>query len=239
MTLTAVKEPAGIWDLLCQIEGRSPTAAAMRESGGRHHNFRQLIESVSGCAAGLHRLGIKQGTPVVWRLPEGTDAMILAIALDSLGAEQTPVLPTMDRHRFYQICESRRPSVVIMPGQWDGEDSGAIADAIHQLLRDAWVLYIDKGDLPQADVTALSVEHSPGYSPIWWFDHLSMAQSLAPQRIESRELILCAKGVAQSIEDRLITPSVPVTLSLGHPLGIVWMLALWMKRAQIQWLELC
>ncbi|MFM8382500.1 MAG: AMP-binding protein, partial [Actinomycetota bacterium] len=82
-----------LWQLVCERADLTPDKQMARDENGRTLTFGAYRSWCERMAAGLHAMGISEGTAVSWILPSRFESLVLAGALSRLGAIQNPILP--------------------------------------------------------------------------------------------------------------------------------------------------
>ena len=70
---------------------RQPDKVFVTQGAGREITYRAMREMAARTAAGLHRLGVKQGQNVVVWLPNGIDCLRVWFGINWLGATYVPI----------------------------------------------------------------------------------------------------------------------------------------------------
>ncbi|HXY45280.1 MAG TPA: AMP-binding protein [Acidimicrobiales bacterium] len=81
-----------IWDLVVARCDLSSDRPMLRDASNRMITFGDFKASAEQVAAGLHSIGVGEGTPVTWQVPTTIETIVLAAALARLGALQNPIL---------------------------------------------------------------------------------------------------------------------------------------------------
>jgi acyl-CoA synthetase (AMP-forming)/AMP-acid ligase II len=77
--------------LLEKWAARQPDKVFVTQGAGREITYRQMRDLAARTAAGLHRLGVKQGQNVVVWLPNGVDCLRVWFGINWLGATYVPI----------------------------------------------------------------------------------------------------------------------------------------------------
>ncbi|MFI0710863.1 class I adenylate-forming enzyme family protein [Streptomyces inhibens] len=121
-----------LWDLVAWRAARTPGATALIQGAesARHERritFGGLHRRAERVAAGLHDLGVRPGSRVVWQLPTRIETVLLSLALARIGAVQSPVVPLYRDHEVGQVLRRTRAAFLAVPGTWRGFDHRAMA----------------------------------------------------------------------------------------------------------------
>ncbi|MET9960291.1 AMP-binding protein [Streptomyces sp. NPDC006326] len=93
-------------------------------------DYAQLAAYVERFAAALAALGVREGDPVAYQLPDRWETAALTLACMRLGAVAVPVLPTVRARGLARILTASQARVCIVPDVWDGYPH---AEALAQL----------------------------------------------------------------------------------------------------------
>ena len=123
----AAYEAAGLWDG-ATLAGRvaehartDPAATAVIDAAGRH-DYASLASDAAACAAALSERGVRDGAVVSVQLPNRYETVVVAVAIQSLGAVINPLLPNYRAHELSGVFSTARPAVVFTPGVHRGFD---------------------------------------------------------------------------------------------------------------------
>jgi cyclohexanecarboxylate-CoA ligase len=117
----------------------------------------QLRTEALRTAAGLHDLGIGEGSTVSWQLPTRRDAIVLTAALSRLGVIQNPLVPILRGREVRFITDQVGAELLIVPSVWRGFDYAAMAEALGRRH------IVADGPWPQGDPERLPPPHGgPG-----------------------------------------------------------------------------
>ncbi|UKY50893.1 class I adenylate-forming enzyme family protein [Streptomyces inhibens] len=121
-----------LWDLVAWRAARTPGATALIQGAesARHERlitFGGLRRRAERVAAGLHDLGVRPGSRVVWQLPTRIETVLLSLALARIGALQSPVVPLYRDHEVGQVLRRTHAAFLAVPGIWRGFDHRAMA----------------------------------------------------------------------------------------------------------------
>jgi acyl-CoA synthetase (AMP-forming)/AMP-acid ligase II len=99
----------------------SPDEVAVVDDAGRH-SYGQLAADAAAVAAGLDERGVGAGSVVSIQLPNRYEAVVAAVAVQSLGAVINPLLPNYRARELINVFTTAVPAVVITPGEYRGFD---------------------------------------------------------------------------------------------------------------------
>jgi acyl-CoA synthetase (AMP-forming)/AMP-acid ligase II len=135
------------------IEARAqatPAARFVLDEDGRELSFVEYRAECERAAAGLHELGVREGTNVSWQLPTWIESMVLVGALSRLGAVQNPILPIYREREVGFVVRQTGAKLFVVPGEWRGFDYEAMALSIAKGAPGLEVLVANRS-LPQDD----------------------------------------------------------------------------------------
>ena len=143
-----------LWDLIEQRAAATPDADFAIDEDGRSLTFAGYRDASQRAAAGLHALGIGEGDVVSWQLPTWLESMVLVGALARLGAVQNPMLPIYRDREVGFIVRQAGAKLLVVPGEWQGFDFGAMARGIAADVPGVEVIVADRA-LPDGDPASL------------------------------------------------------------------------------------
>jgi acyl-CoA synthetase (AMP-forming)/AMP-acid ligase II len=160
-----------VWELIERRADASPDRVMLFD-GDRETTFAEYRTMVERAAAGLHALGVGEGTNVSWQLPTWTESAALVGALCRLGAVQNPMLPIYRHKEVSFIARQTGCKLLITPSQWNKFDYAALAeqvagenDGMHTLVADHWN--------PDGNPATLPPAPSGADSPVRWIFYTS------------------------------------------------------------------
>src|SRR5579864_5654845 len=109
-----------VWELVVARAASTPDALLAVDEHDRAMSFGEYRAAAERVAAGLHDLGVDEGSRVAWQLPTWIESMVLVAALTRLGATQVPMLPIYREREVRFIVDQSRPDLFIVPSQWRG-----------------------------------------------------------------------------------------------------------------------
>ncbi|MCY4068102.1 MAG: AMP-binding protein [Acidimicrobiaceae bacterium] len=191
-----------IWDLLCRRVEATPDARMLIDGSGRVLSFAEFKNQAERVAAGLHGMGVAEGTPVTWMLPTRIETVLLSFALSRLGAVQNPIVHVYRRSEVERCIRQTQARLAIHPGVWGGFDYGAM---FSEMLSDP-----DSGfscrpvtldgyeSLPDADPRALPspTDSSPGSIRWLYYSFGASSAGSDPKGVQHSDASLVACGLA-------------------------------------------
>jgi acyl-CoA synthetase (AMP-forming)/AMP-acid ligase II len=194
----------GIWgtrtftELLARRAVATPDAPMLYDERDRRITFGAVAAWVDRVAAGLHDLGVREGTPVAWQLPTRAETVILSLALSRLGAVQSPIIALYRDREVGFVIRQSRAEFVFVPGTWRGFDYPAM---IQRLTLDHQPQVVVTGDeMPEGDPATLP-SPPPGVdredAPVRWVYYTSGTTS-DPKGVLHTDGTLLAGGEAMA-----------------------------------------
>jgi acyl-CoA synthetase (AMP-forming)/AMP-acid ligase II len=209
-----------LWELAVERAGRSPNAALAISEGGSEVTFSELRERAANAAEWFGRNGVNEGQNVVWQLPTGVDAIILAVALSRLGAIQIPILPFVGRRELGHVFAQTGALILVVPSRW-GEGNHDERDFVSQEFRNVRVLQMPsetEGGTADAPQSSCRDSHS------WVFYTSGTTAAPKGTRHSEATLTACARGMVDRYE---VMPSdrIAFVFQITHIGGIAWIYA--------------
>ncbi|MDJ0847549.1 MAG: AMP-binding protein [Myxococcota bacterium] len=217
-------DATSLWDLVEKRAAATPEGLFARDDAGRELSFAGYREAALRRAAGLHGLGVGDGTRVSWQLPTTIDALVLAAALARLGAVQNPILPIYREREVGFVVAQLGARFLVVPGVFRGFDHGAMARSLAAGQEGLEALVVENG-LPEGDPAGLPLPSAEaGDPPLRWVLYSSGTTS-DPKGAKhtDRTLLASSRGFAERLElreDDRIALVFPVT----HVGGIQWLM---------------
>jgi cyclohexanecarboxylate-CoA ligase len=118
---------AGWWpdrllnDALAVAVAQNPGRTALVDARGRM-TYATLRTQVDQCALGLLTLGIRRGDVVTVQLPNWNEFVIVALALERIGAVINPVAPIFRQRELRTMLRLARSKAAIVPAGFRGWD---------------------------------------------------------------------------------------------------------------------
>lgn len=207
------------------------------ESGERV-TFAEFRDRAERIAAGLHQLGMGEGTRVTWQLPTAVATVIASAAMARLGVIQSPVLHLYREKELGFVIKHTEAEFVITPSVWGNFNYEEMATNIaNQLEPTPTVLTIDS--LPEADPTRLppAPSYPDGDEPVRWIYSTSGTTS-DPKGVLHTDgtLIAGGTGLADALQ---VTPADTGSIAfpyahIGGPDYLVMMLKTGMGAALVE-----
>lgn len=141
-----------LWGLIAQSARHTPDQLFCQDDRGRSLTFAGFEQAVLRCAQGFLNMGIGPGDRVAWQLPTWQDSIVMAAALNRLGAVQIPLFPSLRFNEVSYIVEAAKPKLLITPSVWKQFDYQALANEVVQSINGLQHLVIDPDQLPDADI---------------------------------------------------------------------------------------
>ncbi len=212
-----------LWELIEKRVAATPDAAFAIDDAGRRLSFAEYGDAALRCAAGLHALGVGEGTRISWQLPTTVDALVLCGALSRLGAVQNPILPIYREREVGFAVNQLGSSFLVVPGVFRGFDHTEMARELVAGQSDLAVVAVDEG-LPDADPSGLPPEPASDPDALRWVLY-SSGTTADPKGAKhtDRTLLAASRGFARRLalrEDDRIALVFPVT----HVGGIAWLM---------------
>ena len=189
-----------VWELVRQRAAATPDAPLLIDATGRTVTCAQLAEQAERVAAGLHGIGVKAGTPVVWQLPTRIESVVLSMALARLGAVQTPVIAFYREKEVGFVLRETGAEVVFVPGEWKGFDFAAMARGLAaEVTLAPQVVVLDEG-LPEGDPALLPAPPSAGDEVRWIYYTSGTTSDPKGVRHTDQTLMNGGKGLAVALD---------------------------------------
>ena len=146
--------PRTLWELIEWRAEETPDDLFAVDETERSTSFAEYRDLCLRAAAGLHGMGIGQGSAVSWQLPTWLEATVLVGALARLGAVQNPILPIYREREVGFATRQTGASLLIVPSEFRGFDFSAMAETVKAHTPGLEVLLCDKS-LPEGDPATL------------------------------------------------------------------------------------
>ncbi|MDQ3294237.1 MAG: AMP-binding protein, partial [Actinomycetota bacterium] len=169
-------DAGNLWELLEARVAATPDAVMAIDQDGRSLTFAEYKAAAERAAAGLARLGIREGEVVSWQLPTWLESLVLVAALSRLGVVQNPMLPIYRQREVGFVTRQVGATMLVVPGSWRGFDYEAMAKAIAAEQPGLQVVVADHA-LPQGDPSTLppppAAPADPTDLPVRWYYYTS------------------------------------------------------------------
>ncbi len=119
-----------MWDLVVARCDLSFDRPMLRDAANRMMTFGDFRASAEQVAAGLHSIGVGEGTPVTWQVPTTIETIVLSAALARLGALQNPILHIYRGREVTAAVRGTRPKVIIIKPEWRGVNYAAMTETV-------------------------------------------------------------------------------------------------------------
>ncbi len=196
-------EPRTLWGLLEQRVAESPDAPMLIDEADRSVTFAEFRNRAERAAAGLHAIGVGEGTMVSWQLPTRIDTVVVSMALARLGAVQNPILHVYREREVGFALRQLRPRLAITPGVWRDFDFEAMVRALVADLDDPPVILVTDPAPPEGDPATLPPPPSAtpdGRAPVRWIYYTSGTTSDPKGVLHTDESLLAGgKGLALAL----------------------------------------
>jgi cyclohexanecarboxylate-CoA ligase len=191
-----------LWELVERRAAASPDAMLLVDESGRSLTCAQFRDAALRAAAGFAARGVGAGTRVTWQAPNRLETIIASFALARLGAVQNPILHLYRRKEVGFAIRATDAEVVLVPGEWNGFDYGAmVRDLVADLDTPPQVIDIF-ADLPDADPAAIAEVPAPtdGDAVRWIYFTSGTTSDPKGVRHTDRTLITGANGLAKALD---------------------------------------
>lgn len=160
-----------LWELIELRAEADPGRELLVDSGGSRMTNGEFRDAALRTAAGLHDLGVRQGSVVSWQLPTWNAGYVLMAALCRLGAVQNPVIPIYRDREVGFILRQIRPEVAITPSEFGGFDFAAM---IARLTVGTGTRHVAADrTLPEGDPATLPPYQAPEDRELRWYFYSS------------------------------------------------------------------
>ena len=165
-----VLETGSLWELIEGRAAKTPNTTTSVDERGRALTFQALKERAERTAAGLHAIGIGDGSVVSWQLPTWNESVVLVAALARLGAVQNPILPIYRERELGFILRQAKTRLFVVPSSFRGVDFAEMARGIAKEIDGLDVLVCDR-ELPDGDPESLPPPAASAKDPPvrWYF----------------------------------------------------------------------
>ncbi len=131
----AAYETAGLWndDTLAGrvrywADARPDDVAVVDDAGP--HPYAEVAEQAARVAAFLAGRGVEAGSVVSIQLPNRVEAVVVAVAVQALGAVINPLLPNYRARELTHVVDIAAPRVIVTPAEYRGFDHRTLVEAV-------------------------------------------------------------------------------------------------------------
>jgi acyl-CoA synthetase (AMP-forming)/AMP-acid ligase II len=119
----------GVWDdatlagrVAHLAASRADAVAVVDEGGQRRRTYAELAGEAGCLSARLRERGVTVGDVVSVQLPNWYEAVVVAVAIQSIGAVINPLLPNYRARELTHVFTTARPAAIVTPGEYRGFD---------------------------------------------------------------------------------------------------------------------
>lgn len=109
---------------------RGDVTAVVDQGGSRRHSYGELCHDSAVVSEMLEGHGVAPGHVVSIQLPNRYEAVVAAVAAQSVGAVINPLLPNYRARELTHVFQTARPGVIFTPGLYRGWDYAAMLDEV-------------------------------------------------------------------------------------------------------------
>ena len=190
------------WELLERRTALSGDRLFLVDDAGRQLTYAEFLDKVERVAAGLHGLGIAEGTPVTWELPTRIETIVLSFALSRLGAVQNPIIHIY-RHREVGFCIAQTGArFVFTPGVWGDFDYHAMATEVSEDLDPRPQILDGYANLPEGDPHTLPPAPTDGDAVRWIYYTSGTTSDPKGVKHSDKTLMAAGTGLALALETK-------------------------------------
>jgi acyl-CoA synthetase (AMP-forming)/AMP-acid ligase II len=187
-----VKTSGTLWELLAARADASPHRPMLLDERDRRVDFAEFRARAERVAAGIHALGIGEGTPVTWQLPTRIESVLLSLALARLGAVQNPILPIYRERELTAVLRETRARWLVVPGVFRGFDHLALARTLRARAQDGFEILNADEAWPEGDPAALPPPPADAHAVRWIYS--TSGTTAAPKCVRHTDATLIAGG---------------------------------------------
>ncbi|HEX4016134.1 MAG TPA: AMP-binding protein [Frankiaceae bacterium] len=141
-----------------------PATAVIEQLGKRAKTYAELAGDAAGLAMHLSTHGVSRGDVVSIQLPNCYEAVVAAVATNSLGAVLNPLLPNYRARELSHVFSTAAPKAVFIPATYRGFDHQALLDEVTAKTGVAPLRIVVDVDDPQPMAPASNAGLRPGAS---------------------------------------------------------------------------
>lgn len=129
------RSESGVWkdrilgEVLRSTAASRPGDLAVVDVRGRV-TYGELAASVDDVAVGLLELGVRHGDVVAVQMPNWSEFIVAAFALERIGAVINPIAPIFRQHELRTMFRLAQPKVAIVPAVFRGFDYASMLAAL-------------------------------------------------------------------------------------------------------------
>jgi acyl-CoA synthetase (AMP-forming)/AMP-acid ligase II len=184
-----------MWELVERRAHASPDQPMLIGPDGARLTFGEFRDRAERVAAGLHALGVGDGSVVSWQLPTRIDTIVLSLALSRLGAIQNPIIHLYREREVGFALRQTGASLFVVPRSWRDIDFPAMAErALAGSPSHPEVLVVDER-LPEGDAAGLPPAPTGAAedAPVRWIYYTS-GSTADPKGVQHTDQTLIAGG---------------------------------------------
>ena len=216
-----------LWELIEWRAAETPDALFCLDEAGRRLTYAEYRDSALRAAAGLHALGVEEGTAVTWVLPTRVVSLVLMGALSRLSAVQNPVIPIYRHREVGFVTRQTGAELIVVPTEFRNFGYEDMARALATEQPGLEVLVVDD-ELPEGDPSQLPPAPPstlPDNAPIRWIFYTS-GTTADPKgaRHTDATLLATSVGFARLLDLRL-HDRIALVFPVTHIGGSTWLMA--------------
>lgn len=229
-----------LWGLIAQRARHTPTQRFSLDESGHELSFADFEHAVLRCAQGFYDLGIRADDRVAWQLPTWTDTVLLAAALNRLGAVQIPLFPTLRVNEVSHICDVSQAKLLLTPSTWKQFDYAAMAKTVQQKLPALDHRVLDSGGLPDATPNLAQLgdgAESGDELPVRWIFCTSGTTSQPKAALHTdTPFVAVGYGMNAALENAS-SDVIPMFFPFTHVGGLMWLCSSLLAGSQLLFAE--
>jgi cyclohexanecarboxylate-CoA ligase len=185
-----------MWELVDRRAEASPDQPMLIAPDDIVTTFGEFRDRSERVAAGLHAMGIGEGSMVSWQLPTRVDTVVLSMALSRLGAVQNPIIHLYREREVGFALRQTGAGLFVIPGTWRDTDFAALAHRALDGSTEKPEVYSLEDGLPGGDPALLPPPprgSGPETAPIRWIYYTS-GSTADPKGVQHTDQTLIAGG---------------------------------------------